>query len=101
LTVRRAVAMVLIVAVTVLIAGCGSDSSPTTSASSPKKPATTTTPTKKQESVCKEFGGVSPNQRLVPLILKDGTRCQNGIVTNGLVTISKPDGGWRVLIPPH
>jgi hypothetical protein len=101
LTVRRAVAMVLIVAVTVLIAGCGSDSSPTTSASSPKKPATTTTPTKKQESVCKEFGGVSPNQRLVPLILKDGTRCQNGIVTNGLVTISRPDGGWRVLIPPH
>ena len=101
MTVRRAVAMVLIVAVTVLIAGCGSDSSPTTSASSPKKPATTTTPTKKQESVCKEFGGVSPNQRLVPLILKDGTRCQNGIVTNGLVTISKPDGGWRVLIPPH
>ena len=98
---RRAVAMVLIVAVTVLIAGCGSDSSPTTSASSPKKPATTTTPTKKQESVCKEFGGVSPNQRLVPLILKDGTRCQNGIVTNGLVTISRPDGGWRVLIPPH
>jgi len=93
--------MVLIVAVTVLIAGCGSDSSPTTSASSPKKPATTTTPTKKQESVCKEFGGVSPNQRLVPLILKDGTRCQNGIVTNGLVTISRPDGGWRVLIPPH
>jgi hypothetical protein len=99
--VRRAVAMVLIVAVTVLIAGCGSDSSPTTSASSPKKPATTTTPTKKQESVCKEFGGVSPNQRLVPLILKDGTRCQNGIVTNGLVTISRPDGGWKVLIPPH
>ena len=99
---RRAVAMVLIVAVTVLIAGCGSDSSPTTTnASSPKKPATTTTPTKKQESVCKDFGGVSPNQRLVPLILKDGTRCQNGIVTNGLVTISRPDGGWRVLIPPH
>jgi hypothetical protein len=93
--------MVLIVAVTVLIAGCGSDSSPTTSASNPKKPATTTTPTKKQKSVCKEFGGVSPNQRLVPLILKDGTRCQNGIVTNGLVTISRPDGGWRVLIPPH
>jgi hypothetical protein len=101
LTVRQGVAVVLIVAVTVLTAGCGSDSSPTTSASSPKKPATTTTPTKEQESVCKEFGGVSPNQRLVPLLLKDGTRCQNGIVTNGSVTISRPDGGWKVLIPPH
>jgi hypothetical protein len=93
--------MVLIVAVTVLTVGCGSDSSPTTTASSAKKPNTTTTPTKEQKAACEAFGGVSPNQRLVPLILKDGTRCKDGIISNGSVTISKPDGGWGQLIPPH
>jgi hypothetical protein len=94
----------LIAAATVLIAGCGSGSgstspasSSTTAASSSTTPSTTTNPM--QAAICKAFGGVSPNQSGVTRILADGTRCKNGIVTNGAVTISRPPGGWKTLNP--
>jgi type IV pilus biogenesis protein CpaD/CtpE len=93
----QAVRGVLIAAATVLIAGCGSDSDSTTPASS--STTTSTTPTHTQAVICKAFGGVSPNQRRVTIILADGTRCRDGIITNGTVTISRPAGGWKTLYP--
>jgi hypothetical protein len=93
----RAVRGVLIAAAAVLIAGCGSDSDSTTPASNPTTPSGTTN--QKQADICKEFGGVSPNQRGVKPILPDGTRCKDGIITNGPITISPPPGGWKTLNP--
>jgi len=95
---RQALRGVLIAAATVLIAGCGSDSNSTTAASS--STTTSSTPTHAQVALCKDFGGVSPNQRGVKRILSDGTRCQDGIITNGSVTISRPPGGWKTLLNP-
>ncbi len=83
---------VLIAAATILIAGCGSSDSTTPASSS-------TTPTKKQVALCKDFGGVSPNQIGVSRILTNGVRCKGGIVTDGTATISRPTGGWKTLIP--
>ncbi len=86
---------VLIAAATILIAGCGSSDSTTPASSS-------TTPDKvtpAQAALCKDFGGVSPNQRGTTVILTDGVRCKAGIITDGTVTISKPAGGWKTLIP--
>jgi hypothetical protein len=102
MTVNKAVRGALIAAASVLIAGCGDDSSPTTTASDSKTPASRSEkPSRAGIALCKkEFGGVSPNQRRVKVILADGTRCKkDGIITNGLVTISRPTGGWKTLIP--
>jgi hypothetical protein len=88
---------VLIAAVVVLIAGCGGDDSgPTTTA---KGPATPFKPTKAQKADCKDFGGVSANQRWVSRALPGGTRCKDDVITNGQIAVSRPDGGWKTLAP--
>ena len=88
LTMGQALRGVLIATATILIAGCGSSSSTT--------PARLT---HAQAALCKDFGGVSPSQRAVTRILPGGVRCKDGIITDGSVTISRPSGGWKTLIP--